>query len=53
MRKPRMNSRWPASSLEALVAIDAVVLPPEGDAVAVEGDQAAVGDGEPQYGELR
>ena len=32
--------------LVPLAAFDAVVLPPEGDAVVVEGDQAAVGDGD-------
>jgi len=29
----------------SIAALDAIVLPPEGDAVLIEGDQAAVGDG--------
>src|SRR5580693_7474515 len=32
--------------LEAFAPVEAVVLPPEGDAVAVARDQAAVGDGD-------
>ena len=33
-------------ALLAVAALDAVILPSEGDAVLVEGDQAAVGDGD-------
>jgi hypothetical protein len=32
--------------LGALAAVKAVILPPEGNAVAVESDQSAVGDGD-------
>ena len=32
---------------EALAPVEAVVLPPEGDAIAVARDQATVGDGDP------
>ena len=32
--------------LVSVTALDPIVLPPEGDALLVEGDQAAVGDGD-------
>jgi hypothetical protein len=33
-------------ALVSIAALDAVVLPLEGDALLIEGDQAAVGDGD-------
>ena len=47
MRKRRMNSSVASViDLVAVAAFGAIVLPPEGDAVAVERDQPAVGDGD-------